>query len=81
MSPADIVQLSQGLFHYLQREILFPETNINNALIFNTIHIHSNDILTKWLQQKEGLQQFQILSYHISFPYSKGVDALEQLEN
>ena len=81
MSPADIVQLSQGLFHYLQREILFPETNINNALILNTIHIHSNDTLTKWLQQKEGLQQFQIHSYHISFPYSKGVEALEQLEN
>ena len=81
MSPADIVQLSQGLFHYLQRDILFPETNINNALILNTIHIHSNDTLTKWLQQKEGLQQFQIHNYHISFPYSKGVEALEQLEN
>lgn len=56
MSPADIVQLSQGLFHYLQREILFPETNIKNALILNKNHIQ-NVTLTKWLQQKERLQQ------------------------
>ena len=56
MSPADIVQLSQGLFRYLQREILFPETNIKNALILNTIHIH-NVTLTKWQRQKEGVQQ------------------------
>lgn len=46
MSPADIVQLSQGLFHYLQREVLFPETDIKNALILNTIHIQ-NVTLTK----------------------------------
>jgi len=56
MSPADIVQLSQGLFHYLQREILFPETNIKNALILNTIHIH-NVTLTKWLHRKRDFQQ------------------------
>ena len=59
MSPADIVQLSQGLFHYLQREILFPETDIKNALILNTIHIH-NVTLTKWMHRKRDFNKFSL---------------------